>query len=404
MAKAPRKPAAAGPKPAAKRAARTTRGLDEGDLLASTDAAGASGGPPAPAAPVDLSELIGQAGARRLLEAAIRAERVHHAWIFHGPPGIGKCTAARAFGAMLLTPADPAGAEPVQRLLRAGAHPDLHLVSKELASLSADTKVRGQKQATIAKEVVAQFLLAPAASARRLDSGSTIGKVFVVDEAELLAFVTQNQILKTLEEPPSGTVILLVTSDENRLLPTIRSRCQRVAFTPLSPAEMEAWIARAGLDLPPRDREWILQWAAGSPGAAQSAVRHGLPAWRDLLEPSLAAVEVGGGPALTTLGAAMARLVDERATDAVKSRPEASKDGANRLWSRRLLAFVASWFARRLREVAAADPARAEALARAIDLCRAAERQVEANVAFASVLENLAAQLDTPEAEALLAE
>ena len=71
--------------------------------------------------------------------------------------------------------------------------------------------------------------------------------------------------LKLLEEPPAGTVIILVTTREDRLLPTIRSRCQRVAFAPLDDQAMQSWLASADLAVDPESRRWIERFAEGSP-------------------------------------------------------------------------------------------------------------------------------------------
>ena len=69
---------------------------------------------------------------------------------------------------------------------------------------------------------------------------SAPAKTFIIDEAELIDTVGQNALLKTLEEPPRRTYIFLVTSRPERLLPTIRSRCQHVRFVPLDHASMDA--------------------------------------------------------------------------------------------------------------------------------------------------------------------
>jgi DNA polymerase-3 subunit delta' len=225
------------------------------DLIAAATGAGDE-----PVAPVHgittLDQIIGQAGAKRTLERAMQSGRVHHAWIFHGPAGVGKKTAAVAFAAAMLDPSTsadlggnlvPEQDSAVQRLVRSGTHPDLHIITKELAAMSREDTVRKGKQFGIAKEVVEEFLTEPAGKSRMMPGESRAGKVFIVDEAELLSPISQNTLLKTLEEPPAGTVIVLVTSAEERLLPTIRSRCQRVSFSPLEEGEMNKWLSRRGV-------------------------------------------------------------------------------------------------------------------------------------------------------------
>lgn len=376
-------------KPAAKAAPRAPRSSAKpgGDLLAPAAA-------PAPPInrPVSLDEVAGHVGPRRALRTAVASGRVHHAWVFAGEPGVGKFTAALAFAAELLLP--PPGHPqhaPLADLLRHGAHPDLHVITKELASHSREDNVRRQKQTNIAKAVLEQFLLEPLVRTRAVTVPSPVGKVFIVDEAELIDPTGQNTMLKTLEEPPEGTAVILVTAVEPRLLPTIRSRCQRIAFSPLAPAELVQVLHAKGADLPAEQRDWTIWYAKGSPGAALSAIEHGLFAWHAELSPMLDLI-AAGRPA-PALGSALAKQVEARVEAAVKSRPEASKDAANRLWTKRLLGFLAE----RARALIPRGGEQALAAIRTIDLCRESERQLDANVAYATVLDHLASQMMTPE-------
>src|SRR5690606_4650358 len=117
-------------------------------------------------------------------------------------------------------------------------HPDLHVVTKELARYSEDRSTRERKLTQIPVDVLRTELIEPVYRAAQMGHG----KVFIVDEAELLNDAGQNAMLKTLEEPPAGTTIILVTSIQDRLLPTIRSRCQRVAFVPLPDSVVSRWL------------------------------------------------------------------------------------------------------------------------------------------------------------------
>lgn len=365
--------------------------------------------PPSGMPPVRLSltldEVVGQGRAIDLLRGALASGRVHHAWIFGGPPGVGKFTAALGFAAMLLDPTvapdlsgrlAPDPESRVQRLLREGAHPDLHVITKELAAYSRNERVRDAKQRAIPIEVVREFLIEPAGRTRVLPGESRAGKVFIIDEAELLRPDAQDTLLKTLEEPPTGTVIILVTASEDRLSPTIRSRCQRVGFVPLDDAALGRWIdanvRRDGRPLGADERAWLVRFAGGSPGWAAAAADHALYTWDAALGPLLA--EARAGRLSFSLGSEMARLVQERAEAWVKANPEASKEAANVLWARRLFAYLAEQERLLLRDAAArgAGPT-LEARLRAIELVEAAERQVAANVNAGLVMENLAAQM-----------
>jgi len=363
-----------------------------------------------------LDQIIGQAQAKKTLTAAMQSGRVHHAWVFHGPTGVGKFSAAVAFAAALIDPTTAPGLagdlspEPdsqVQRLIRAGSHPDLHIVTKELARVSEDSDIRDRKQLNIPVQVIREFLIAPAGATRALPGDSRAAKAFIIDEAEIVDPRGQNTILKLLEEPPSGTVIILVTSQEERLLPTIRSRCQRVAFAPLDEKEMAQWLtgrpqAKA---LTKDQKHWLLKFASGSPGAAKVALDNDLFTWEEALRPGMDEIEKGRFP--LGLAGTMAKLIDERAAAAVKSNPDASKDAANKAWARRMLAFLSEDVRARLRARSAgksaerveADPA-AQRWLHAIDAITEAEGFLAANVNMGLLLENLVAQMSAEPAVA----
>ncbi len=355
-------------------------------------------------APRAMADILGQARAVSVLESAMRSERVHHAWIFHGPRGVGKFTTALAFAAALLDPTTapdlsgrpaPDPESPVQRMLRGSSHPDLHIITKELASLHEERQVRERKQRTIAKEVVEQHLVVPATRSALVSPGGLASKVFIVDEAELLdrsatQAPTQASILKTMEEPEGRTVIILVAENEDRLLPTIRSRCQRVRFGPLGESEMRRWLsaARGTLGVTDDAEPWLLEYAAGSPGELVEAWRIGLHRWHEQISPMLHQLE-RGKPA-RELGAVLARLVDEHATRQTDEQPEMSKEAATRAASSLVFRLVAEHFRRSIRLTAAKPGPRLPA---AIDAVRQAETYLDSNVSLAFVMEWLSAEL-----------
>lgn len=391
------------PVPVAKKAAKKTtkkapsRAKKPGVGLLTEDAV--PGLPSAPR-PIPLNEVLGQSRAVGLLDSAVTSGRLHHAWVFHGPEGVGKFTTALAFGAVVLDPSagpDLAGRvrpdpeSPVQRLLRAGSHPDLHVVRKELAVYSREDRVRTSMQTGIAKEVVEEFLIEPAARTRVVPGASLAGKVFIVDEAHLLGIEAQNALLKTIEEPAEGTVIVLVTPSEDRLLPTVRSRCQLVPFGPLDRSATEAWVRGAGLDLSGVDAEWALAFAGGSPGVLRAVVEGGLGGWQAELRPALDRLHAGEG--VIELGGLLAKLVDEAAAAAVVGEARASKSVANRVAARRMFRLLGESFRGTMRRAAAVGRAEdAERAAACIGFVEVAERQVDSNVALALVFENLAAR------------
>jgi len=257
--------------------------------------------------------------------------------------------------------------------------------------------VRERKLTNIPVDVVRDHVLVPAgvrASAGLRGAAAT--KVFIIDEAELLQSESQNAMLKTLEEPGEGTVIMLVTSREDRLLPTIRSRSQRVAFTPLSGEELRHWAARAearGALTGDFTDEWVLGFADGSPGRLETAVQTGLSDWGRTLAPMLA--DARGGVFAPALGVTMKKLVDGWASAYVKAGADdgenRSKEAANRLAARWMFSVV-GYFARR----AMAHEESAAWGAHAVAAIGVAESLVWSNVSLAFVFEDLAVRLSEP--------
>lgn len=358
-----------------------------------------------------LKDILGQAQALHVLHAALGTGRIHHAWLFHGPEGVGKFTAALAFAAILLDPTShpvPGGGfeceaeSPTQRLLSAGTHPDLHVVVKELAWFHEDRQIRERKLRTIPAEVLNQHLLSAVPLAPTIAADSLAWKVFIVDEAELVDAQQQNRLLKTLEEPPERTVIILVSSAEERMLATLRSRCQRVRFLPLTESAMRAWWAQhqersaaKGEAMRPVDEEelaWLLGFAEGSPGAMLTAYRGEMFAWARRLEPMLAAALAGKPSA--ELGSAMAGLAEEWAKSIVEESENASKETANREGADWVLRIVAH----RLRRALASASSRRDAAAIArilggIDALGQTASELNTNVQAVFAFEKLSAEL-----------
>ena len=360
-----------------------------------------------------MDQIIGQAHALEVLQSSLQSGRMHHALIFHGPVGVGKFTAAKALAKVLLC-LDPQteltgrvvaceSCESCRRLASPGGddiastHPDFHIVTKELARYSEDKKVQNAKLRNIPLDVLKSALLDPVYLASQLRHG----KVFIVDEAELIDDRGQNLLLKTLEEPPAGTYIILVTSSEDRLLPTIRSRCQRVGFSALTPAELERAIralpepvAQKVGDEPPRswntlepaEKKWVLDYAAGSIGRAQLAIEYDLVRWAKVVVPALRGMRQGNFPA--ELGKTIAESIDGFAETWVRRHRNASKEAANKQGGALMWSMIGQEACRAIREAAASsrpgDLAASEAAVSpwlgVIDALQQAERELGANV------------------------
>lgn len=207
--------------------------------------------------------LLGHADAEATILDAIRAGRMHHAWLITGPEGIGKATLAYRFARRLLAgqAAEPSLAldpgHPVFRRVAASSHADMKTIER---MVNEKTK-RMQTQIPVEKvrEINGFMSLTPAEGGWR---------VVVVDGAEELNAASANALLKILEEPPPRAILLLVCSAPGRLLPTIRSRCRRLRLSPLNDADMNTLMTRYLPQLGADERGRLVTLAEGSPGRA----------------------------------------------------------------------------------------------------------------------------------------
>ena len=166
--------------------------------------------------------IAGNEAALRLLEGALAADTVSHAYLFHGPPGVGKRTVARRFGAVLVA----GGVPEAENRARRGVHPDLTEIEPE----GTYTTI-GQ-----AREVVRLAASRPFEGARR---------VFIL-EADTLNVQAANALLKTLEAPEGEAVFVLLTTSREGVLPTVLSRTQVVRFNPVPTAEVARFLRERG--------------------------------------------------------------------------------------------------------------------------------------------------------------
>lgn len=200
---------------------------------------------------MDLPVLRGHSAVIGRLEVALARDRLPHALLLTGPAGVGKFLAARTLAARIACREReaPCGECAACFQVAAGSHPDLHVVR-----LLAGKKEIGIDLIRRLK----RFVQMTAVSARR--------KVAIVDDAERLSVAAQNALLKTLEEPAGQALIVLVTSSAGALLPTVRSRCQRLVFRPLAEADVSAVLAEQGVEAD--EASFLAHHADGSPGRA----------------------------------------------------------------------------------------------------------------------------------------
>lgn len=217
-----------------------------------------------------MTSLVGNAAAREAFAAALTGGALHHAWLLAGPEGVGKATFARAVALRLLAESQrpdglPPGlavpdAHPAVALFAAGSHPDFRLLAR--LPRDADKPEAGLARSIKVDQVRAlqPFLaLATSLGPRR---------VILIDAIDDLEREGANALLKNLEEPPPGTVFLLVSHAPGRLLPTIRSRCRLLRFASLTDDGVAEVIRRADPSLSADEIAALVQAGEGSPGRA----------------------------------------------------------------------------------------------------------------------------------------
>ena len=203
--------------------------------------------------------LVGHEALWQRLTRALDEERLAHALLFAGPPGIGKALLARRLAGRVACTATagerPCGECPGCRQVIAGSHPDLLAIG---APDRTGKETRKKEIGIDRARELKRFAQLHAVAAPR--------KMALVDDADRLSLAAQNAMLKTLEEPPGQALIILVTAGPGALLPTVRSRCQRVLCQPLSDGQVRTVLIEGGV--PGDEADALAALAEGSPGRA----------------------------------------------------------------------------------------------------------------------------------------
>ncbi|MVM56213.1 ATP-binding protein [Gordonibacter urolithinfaciens] len=180
-----------------------------------------------------FENILGQSQVREFLRASVASERVTHAYLFTGPAGSNKTMAAYALAQALLCPKGPhgprggeCGACDICRRVKRKKHPDVRYFAPEGAGGYLVDQIR---------DIAADTVLAPIQADR---------KIYILDRVDLLGVQAANAFLKTLEEPPSDVVLILLGRTRESVLPTIVSRCQVVPFRHIPASEAAGILAQ----------------------------------------------------------------------------------------------------------------------------------------------------------------
>jgi len=225
---------------------------------------------PAPISPpLRFADLLGQDKAKDLLRRSLKQQRLGHAFLFRGPAGVGKKSLAMVFAALLNCQGphtqEPCGRCPSCRKFASGNHPDFLLIQPEGAAIKIN-QVRELKKVLTFPPFEAPF------------------RVVLLADVHTMRREAANSLLKTLEEPPEDTILILTADQAGLILPTILSRCQVIPFFPLA-CDLVAGRLVAEERVDPESAATLAAAAEGSLGQARLLLAKDLlPLRRELLE------------------------------------------------------------------------------------------------------------------------
>ncbi|MGE5515796.1 MAG: DNA polymerase III subunit delta' [Bacteroidota bacterium] len=239
--------------------------------------------------PRDNPDLVGHDGAERAFLDAWNSGRLAHAWLLSGPKGIGKATLAYRISRFVLSGGGEGGGglfgggpeslslspdHPVFRRISASGHADLRVVERGWSD-DKKTKMRTEIVIDDVRGIGGFMSLTPAEGGWR---------VVIIDAADDMNRNAANAVLKVLEEPPRNALMLLLSHSPGRLLPTIRSRCRRLALKPLPEETVARLLASNRPDLGGEDITALARLGEGSIGKALALANEGgLDLYRELI-------------------------------------------------------------------------------------------------------------------------
>ncbi len=208
-----------------------------------------------------MTQFIGHEANMAQFRAAQAAGKLHHGWILAGPRGLGKAHFARNAARALVDPKNQH-----KTLIDHGTHPDIITVTrlpkeplKEGEELSANTELKRSIGVDQIRALQSRLTTRPGLSDKR---------AIIIDSADDMERSTANALLKSLEEPPVGTYFFLVSHASDKLLPTIRSRCQIMRFDPLDYEDMARALQAHLPDIGDQALQALVKVGGGAPGHA----------------------------------------------------------------------------------------------------------------------------------------
>ncbi len=327
-------------------------------------------------------DILGHDDVVERFRLALRRGRLASSFLFVGPPGTGKRTFAVRLAQAFLCPErpevelDPCGGCPSCAQVTAGTHPDLEIVGKpkDKASIPLELLI-GDKEHRGRAGLCRNMAIKPSTGRR---------KIAVIDDADHLNIEGANSLLKTLEEPPPGSILILISTSPARQLPTIRSRCQLIRFRPLPAATVAELLVSKELVDDPEEARRLARFGDGGLEKALELADEELWSFREQFYQRLSEPVLDSVPLAKTLSA----FVDKAGKAAA----------ARRARLRRVVAFAIDFYRQFARTMAGAgggddrqlqesvDRALArltgdeESVARCLDRCLEAAGQLDRNV------------------------
>lgn len=194
-----------------------------------------------------FNNILGNDRNKKILEKAVELRKTSHSYIFSGAEGIGKKLIAKGFSKKILCLDDKKDECNCKSCIEFDSdnNPDFQLIESEDGKIKIE-KIRQMQRKVAEKPIISK------------------NKVYIINDADTMTTEAQNCLLKTLEEPPEYITIILVCSNDGNLLSTIKSRCTRIQFEPISNNEIKHYIEQQGQQI----SDNIVELSQGSIGKA----------------------------------------------------------------------------------------------------------------------------------------